>query len=101
MAGASGRPEEDFSVRVPGDLKAAFETAAKIAERPAAQVIVDFMRDYVEEHQRPDPNYDEWFRAQIQAAIDDPRANVSHDEVVRRTRAIIDQAVIDQAVREG
>ena len=102
MAKATGRPkEEDFSVRVPGDLKMAFEAAAGSADRSVAQIIVDFMRDYVEEHRQPDAGYENWFRAQVQASIDDPRPNIPHDEVMRRTQAVIDRVVLSKAGREG
>jgi hypothetical protein len=29
-------------------------------------------------------NYDRWFRAKVQEALDDPRPSIPHDEVVRR-----------------
>jgi hypothetical protein len=38
--------------------------------------------------------YDKWFREGVQAAIDDPRPSVLHDEVKARSRAAI-QKVID------
>ena len=31
--------------------------------------------------------YDQWFREQVQAAIDDPRPSVPHDEAVRKMEA--------------
>lgn len=37
-------------------------------------------------------SYDHWFRAQVQAAIDDPRPDVSHDEAMARIRATIEIA---------
>lgn len=85
------RKEESFNFRVPSDLKAAFKAATEEADRPAAQVLRDFMRAYVEQHQRSEPGHDAWFRRQVQAAIDDPRPSVPHDTVVARTRAIIDR----------
>jgi predicted transcriptional regulator len=81
--------EENFNFRVPADLKIAFRTAAEAADRPAAQVIRDFMRAYVEEHSRSEAGHDKWFRQQVQASIDDPRPSIPHDIVMRRTRAII------------
>jgi predicted transcriptional regulator len=93
--------EENFNFRVPAELKEAFKAATEASDRPAAQVIREFMRAYVEEHQKPEPGYDEWFRAQVQAAIDDPRPSVSHDLVMDRTRALIDQIAAEKARREG
>lgn len=83
--------EESFNFRVSADLKAAFQAAADAADRPAAQVLRDFMRAYVEEREPKDPDYDWWFRTQVRAAIDDPRPSVPHDTVMARTRAVIDR----------
>jgi hypothetical protein len=91
--------EETFNFRVPADLKAAFKAATEAADRPAAQVLRDFMRAYVEKQGRPEPGYDQWFRAQIRAAIDDPRPSIPHDAVIERTRAIIDRIASKKASR--
>ncbi len=37
-------------------------------------------------------SYDRWFRAKVQAAIDDPRPSVPHDEAMARTRRTIEAA---------
>ena len=34
-------------------------------------------------------SYDRWFRAKVQASLDDPRPNVPHDEVMAEMRALI------------
>ena len=34
-------------------------------------------------------SYDRWFRAKVQASIDDPRPPVPHDEAMARIRRII------------
>jgi hypothetical protein len=36
------------------------------------------------ETQEQADNYDRWFRAKVQEALDDPRPSVPHDEVMRR-----------------
>ena len=36
--------------------------------------------------------YDKWFREQVQASIDDPRPSIPHEEVMARSKAIIDAA---------
>jgi len=33
--------------------------------------------------------YDQWFRAQVQEAIDDPRPSIPHDQVMAEMREII------------
>jgi len=35
--------------------------------------------------------YDEWFRGQIQASLDDPRPNVPHEVVIADARSLIAQ----------
>jgi len=37
-------------------------------------------------------SYDRWFRTQVQAAIDDPRPSVPHDEAMARIRRTIQAA---------
>ncbi len=37
-------------------------------------------------------SYDRWFRAKVQAAIDDPRPSVPHDEAMVRIRRTIEAA---------
>jgi hypothetical protein len=36
-------------------------------------------------------SYDRWFRAKIQKALDDPRPNLPHDQVMAEMRALIDK----------
>ena len=35
--------------------------------------------------------YDEWFRAHVQSAIDDPRPSIPHDQVMAEMRALIER----------
>ena len=42
--------EESFNFRVDPALKAAFQSATEAEDKPAAQVLRDFMRAYVERH---------------------------------------------------
>ena len=34
--------------------------------------------------------YDKWFRAQVQAALDDPRPTIPHEKVMAKVQAVID-----------
>ena len=34
-------------------------------------------------------SYDRWFRAKVQAALDDPRPGIPHDQVMAEMRALI------------
>ena len=35
--------------------------------------------------------YDHWFRDQVQAALDDPRPSIPHDQVMADMRALIER----------
>ncbi len=41
-------PESTFTIRVDDHLKEAFTEAARISDRTGAQLVRDFMRDYVQ-----------------------------------------------------
>lgn len=43
-------------------------------------------------------SYDRWFRAKVQASLDDPRPVIPHDQVMAEMEAIIAQA---EARRRG
>jgi len=75
-------PDATFTFRVEDDLKAAFTEAAKAHDRTGAQLLRDFMRDYVR-RQQDEQEYDAWFRRQVQAGIEDADAGriVSADDV--------------------
>lgn len=44
------------------------------------------------ETEEPAVSYDRWFRAKVQASLDDPRPAVPHDRVMARIDAIIEAA---------
>jgi hypothetical protein len=46
--------EESFNFRVDPSLKAAFRAATEAEDKPAAQVLRDFMRAYIERQRRRD-----------------------------------------------
>jgi predicted transcriptional regulator len=75
-------PDATFTFRVEDELKAAFTEAAKAHDRTGAQLLRDFMRDYVSRQQN-EQEYDSWFRRQVQVGIEDADAGriVSADEV--------------------
>jgi hypothetical protein len=45
------------------------------------------------ETQEQADSYDKWFRAKVQAGIDDPRPRIPHDEVMARMDRVIAAAV--------
>ncbi|WP_445009161.1 type II toxin-antitoxin system RelB family antitoxin [Pseudomonas glycinae] len=37
-------------------------------------------------------NYDRWFRAEVQASIDDPRPSIPHEQVMAEIQALMEEA---------
>ncbi len=61
--------EATFTFRVDKALKTEFSTAAKNRDRNAAQLLRDFMRDFVQQQQEA-TEHDAWFRRQVQIGLD-------------------------------
>jgi predicted transcriptional regulator len=61
--------ETTFTFRVETTLKDQFTKAAKSRDRTGAQLLRDFMRDFVRQQQEV-AEHDAWFRRQVQAGID-------------------------------
>ncbi|WP_374450473.1 CopG family ribbon-helix-helix protein [Stella sp.] len=59
--------EATFTFRVDEALKAEFTQAAKAKDRTAAQLLRDFMRDFVQ-RQNEAAEYDAWFRREVEKA---------------------------------
>ena len=74
--------EATFTFRVDEALKAEFANAAKARDRTGAQLLRDFMRDFVR-HQQETVEYDAWFRREVQNGIDEANAGklIPHEEV--------------------
>ena len=58
--------EATFTFRVDSELKKEFSNAAKSRDRHGAQILRDFMRDFVRS-QKEINEYDVWFRDQVKA----------------------------------
>ena len=67
--------EATFTFRVDEALKSEFFSAAKNRDRKAAQLLRDFMRDFVRQ-QREAAEHDAWLRRQVQIGVDS--ANAGH-----------------------
>ncbi len=65
--------ETTFTFRVDQSLKTEFSTAAKAHDRSGAQLLRDFMRDFVR-HQEEAAAHDAWFRRQVQVGLDSANA---------------------------
>ena len=87
-----------FTFRVEESLKEQFTVAAKERDRSGAQLLRDFMREFVQQQQAA-TDHDAWFRQQVQAGLDSanagkliPSADVEAKFAARRaaTRSKID-----------
>ena len=67
--------EATFTFRVDEALKTEFSTAAKARDRSGAQLLRDFMREFVQQQQEA-AAHDAWFRRQVQIGLDS--ANAGH-----------------------
>ncbi|WP_252180330.1 hypothetical protein [Endozoicomonas sp. 4G] len=65
--------EATFTFRVDNALKSQFAQAAKSRDRSGAQLLRDFMRDFVRQQQEA-AEHDAWFRREVQAGIDSANA---------------------------
>lgn len=65
--------EATFTFRVDESLKSEFSNAAKNRDRNAAQLLRDFMRDFVRQQQET-AEHDAWFRRQVQIGLDSANA---------------------------
>ncbi|MES2077572.1 MAG: hypothetical protein V4462_18310 [Pseudomonadota bacterium] len=65
--------EATFTFRVDESLKDQFMTAAKDRDRTGAQLLRDFMRDFVRQQQEA-VEHDVWFRRQVQTGLDSANA---------------------------
>lgn len=74
--------EATFTFRVDDALKSQFAQAAKSRDRSGAQLLRDFMRDFVRQQQEA-AEHDAWFRREVQAGIDSANAGelISADDV--------------------
>jgi predicted transcriptional regulator len=80
--------ESTFTIRVDDRLKEAFTEAAKVNDRTGAQIIRDFMREYVQSA-REKAEYEEWFKASVEAGLRDIEEGrvLSCEEVKARSLA--------------
>jgi predicted transcriptional regulator len=70
---ATTMSEATFTFRVDEALKSEFSTVAKARDRSGAQLLRDFMREFVQQQQEA-AAYDAWFRRQVQIGLDSANA---------------------------
>ncbi len=80
--------EATFTFRVEESLKKEFSSFAKDMDRSGAQLLRDFMRDFVKQQQEA-ASYDAWFQKQVEIGLDEANAGqlVAQDEVKSRFEA--------------
>jgi predicted transcriptional regulator len=80
--------ETTFTFRVDESLKAEFTTAARYRDRSGAQLLRDFMRDFIRQQQE-DSAHDAWFARQVKAGLDSANRGrlVPADEVEAEFKA--------------
>ena len=77
--------EATFTFRVDESLKQEFSNFAKDIDRSGAQLLRDFMRDFVKQQQEA-ASYDAWYQKQVQIGLDQANAGqlVPQEEVKSR-----------------
>ena len=65
--------EATFTFRVDEDLKSQFSRAAKSRDRSGAQLLRDFMREFVQQQEEA-AEHDDWFRRQVQIGLNSANA---------------------------
>ncbi|MGE3308093.1 MAG: antitoxin of toxin-antitoxin stability system [Rhizobiaceae bacterium] len=81
--------EAVFTMKLEPELRDAFMAAAKTADRPASQIVREFMRSFVAQ----DREYVEWLRQKVERSRQDAAAGRVHtDEAVQ---AEMDQLIAD------
>ena len=65
--------EATFTFRVDDALKSNFTKAAKEKDRSGAQLLRDYMRNFVQQQQEA-VEHDAWFREQVQIGLDSANA---------------------------
>ena len=77
--------EATFTFRVDESLKKEFSSFAKDMDRSGAQLLRDFMRDFVKQQQEA-ASYDAWYQKQVQIGLDEANAGqlVPQEEVKSR-----------------
>jgi predicted transcriptional regulator len=80
--------EATFTFRVEESLKQEFSSFAKDIDRSGAQLLRDFMRDFVKQQQEA-ASYDAWFQKQVEMGLDEANAGqlVPQEEVKSRFEA--------------
>ena len=93
--------EATFTFRVEESLKKEFSSFAKDMDRSGAQLLRDFMRDFVKQQQEA-ASYDAWYQKQVQIGLDEANAGqlMSHEELKSRFEAKRESLLAKLAAKE-
>jgi len=69
-----------LTVKLEPELRDAFVAAAAALDRPASQLVREFMREFVE-NRRQEREHDAWFRREVEKALKDKRPGIPDEEV--------------------
>lgn len=78
--------ESTFTIRVDDQLKEAFAKAAKVSDRTGAQLIREFMREYVQSA-REKAEYEQWFKSRVEAGLQDIQEGRVFSQIEIKSRA--------------
>ena len=80
-----------FTMKLEAELRDSFMEEAAAFDRPASQIVREFMRDFVAARRR-EREHDQWFRAEVEQALreaDDPSVHlIPHAEVTEKWRRL-------------
>ena len=85
-----------FTMKVDPELRDRFMAEARALDRPASQIIREFMREFVVRRVAV-REHDAWFRNEVNRALDDPQPGIPNDLVIAETRAIIDRIAAEKS----
>jgi predicted transcriptional regulator len=78
-----------FTLKLEPELREQFVAEAQATDRPASQIVREFMRDFVKQ-QRAAREHDAWLRAEVQQGMceaDNPKVKrIPHEEISAKWR---------------
>jgi hypothetical protein len=93
-----------FSMKLEAELRDSFMEEAAAFDRPASQIIREFMRDFVDARRR-EREHDRWFRGEVEQALreaDDPNVRlIPHAEVMEKWRRLTEDSAGRADDRDG
>jgi predicted transcriptional regulator len=82
--------ESVFTLKLETELRDAFVAEAAKLDRPASQLVREFMREFVESRKQ-EREHDAWFRREVEKALKDKRPGIPHEDVMRQMDEVIER----------